>query len=416
MQEVAQKIKQAGGTLYLVGGAIRDHLLNLPTTDKDYCVTGLTREQFQTLFPEAKIQGKEFPVFILNQTEIALARRERKTGKGHKEFEFLTSPDIKIEEDLARRDLTINSIAQDVLTGEIIDPFYGKKDIQKRILRKTPDAFAEDPLRVYRVARFMATLDNGFTIDTETLEAMQKLKSELSTLSKERVFSEFRKAISSSKPSLFFETLKEANVLDVHFPEIANLIGQTQPQQYHPEGDAYNHTMIVVNNAVQLTDNLAIRFSCLVHDLGKGLTPKEMLPHHYAHDEKGVKLVQSLGNRIGVPNSWIKCGKTAAKWHMKGGIFEKMTPKKQIEFIENVGKSMLGLEGMKIVVACDKNRDRQDLQTTFHQIEFAKLGEECLKQISGEKIQEKYPNLAGKAFGEKLHEERINWIKSIDRN
>ena len=222
MQEIAQKIKQAGGTLYLVGGAIRDHLLNLPTTDKDYCVTGLTREQFQTLFPEAKIQGKEFPVFILNQTEIALARRERKTGKGHKEFEFLTSPDIKIEEDLARRDLTINSIAQDVLTGEIIDPFYGKKDIQKRILRKTTDAFEEDPLRVYRVARFMATLDNGFTIDTETLEAMQKLKSELSTLSKERVFSEFRKAISSSKPSLFFETLKEANVLDVHFPENEN--------------------------------------------------------------------------------------------------------------------------------------------------------------------------------------------------
>ncbi len=416
MQEVAQKIKQAGGTLYLVGGAIRDRLLNLPTTDKDYCITGLTKEQFQSLFPNAKIQGKEFPVFILNQTEIALARRERKTGKGHKEFEFLTSPDIKIEEDLARRDLTINSIAQDVLTGEIIDPFYGKKDIQKRILRKTTDAFTEDPLRVYRVARFMATLDNGFAIDTETLEAMQKLKSELSTLSKERVFSEFRKAISSSKPSLFFETLKEANVLDVHFPEIANLIGQTQPQQYHPEGDAYNHTMIVVDNAAQLTNDLAVRFSCLVHDLGKGLTPNEMLPHHYAHDEKGIKLVQRLGNRIGVPNSWIKCGKAAAKWHMRGGIFEQMTPKKQVELIENIAKSMLSLEGLKIVVACDKNRDRQNLQTTFHQIEFAKLGEECLKQISGEKIQEKYPNLAGKAFGEKLHEERINWIKSIDRN
>jgi tRNA nucleotidyltransferase (CCA-adding enzyme) len=424
MQEVAQKIKQVGGTLYLVGGAIRNHLLNLPVTDKDYCVTGLTKEQFQTLFPEAKIQGKEFPVFILNQTEIALARKERKTGKGHKEFEFLTSPDIKIEEDLARRDLTINSIAQDVLTGKIIDPFHGKEDIQKRILRKTTEAFAEDPLRVYRVARFMATLyeedikqkNKNFIIESETLKAMQKLKSELLMLSKERVFSEFRKAISSSKPSLFFETLKQANVLEVHFLEIANLIGQTQPKQYHPEGDSYNHTMVVADNAAQLTDDLAVRFSCLVHDLGKGITPKDMLPHHYGHDEKGIKLVQTLGNRIGVPNSWVKCGKAAAKWHMKGGIFEQMTPKKQVELIENIAKSMLGLEGLKIVVACDKNRNRQDLQTTLHQIEFAKLGEECLKQISGEKIQQKYPNLTGKAFGEKLHEERINWIKSIDRN
>ncbi|MCI9087765.1 MAG: HD domain-containing protein [Clostridia bacterium] len=416
MQEVAQKIKQAGGTLYLVGGAIRDRLLNLPVTDKDYCVTGLTKGKFQTLFPEAKIQGKDFPVFILNQTEIALARKERKIGKGHKEFEFLTSPEINIEEDLARRDLTINSIAQDILTGEIIDPFQGREDIKKRVLRKTTDAFTEDPLRVYRVARFMATLDNGFNIDTETLEAMQKLKSELPTLSKERVFTEFRKAISSSKPSLFFETLKQANVLEVHFPEIADLIGQAQPEKYHPEGDSYNHTMIVVDNSSKLTDNLAIRFSCLVHDIGKGITPKDMLPHHYGHDEKGIKLVQRLGNRIGVPNFWIKCGKTAAKWHMKGGIFEQMTPKKQVELIENIAKSMLGLEGLKIVVACDKNRNRQDLQTTFHQIEFAKLGEECLKQISGEKMQQKYPNLAGKAFGEKLHEERINWIKSIDRN
>lgn len=419
MLEIAQKIKQAEGTLYLVGGAIRNHLLNMPITDEDYCVTGLTKEQFQKLFPEAKIQGKDFPVFILNQKEIALARKERKIGKGHKEFEFLTSPDITIEEDLARRDLTINSMAQDVLTGEIIDPFQGQEDIQKRILRKTTDAFSEDPLRVYRVARFMATLyqpAEQFIVEPGTLEAMEQLKSELPTLSKERVFCEFRKALASQKPSIFFETLKQANVLEIHFPEIANLIGQTQPEKHHPEGDAYNHTMITVDNSAKLTNNLAIRFSCLVHDLGKGLTPKEILPHHYEHEEKGVKLVQSLGSRIGVPNSWIKCGKIAAKWHMKGGIFGQMTAKKQVELIESVGKSMLGLEGLKIVVACDKSRHQEDLQDTFEQIEFASLGEECLQQITGNKIQKQYPNLAGKQFGEKLHQERINWIKSIDRN
>ena len=202
MQNIAQKIKQAGGNLYLVGGAIRNQLLNLPVTDEDYCVTGLTKEQFQSLFPDSKIQGKEFPVFILNQKEIALARKERKKGKGHKQFEILTSPEITIEEDLARRDLTINSIAQDVLTKKWIDPFEGKQDIEKRILRKTTDAFLEDPLRAYRVARFMATLyqkdeNQNFRIEIETLMAMKKIKSELTTLSKERVFNEFRKALAS---------------------------------------------------------------------------------------------------------------------------------------------------------------------------------------------------------------------------
>lgn len=418
MIEIAKKIEQAGGTLYLVGGAIRDHLLNLPVAEKDYCVTGLTAQQFQNLFPEAKIQGKNFPVFILNQTEIALARKERKNGIGHKEFEFLTSPDITIEEDLARRDLTINSIAQNVLTEEIIDPFGGQEDIQKRIFRKTTDAFVEDPLRVYRVARFMATLyqsSTQFTIEPETLKAMKKLKAELSSLSKERVFTEFRKALASQKPSLFFETLKQAEVLEVHFPEIANLIGQTQPVQYHPEGDSYEHTMIVVDNSTKLTQQLAVRFSCLAHDFGKGLTPKEMLPHHYGHDEAGAKLVQNLGNRIGLPTTWIKCGKTAAKWHMKGGIFKQMTPKKQVEFIENVGKSLLGLDGLKIVVACDKNRHQEELQVTFSQIDFDRIGKKCLTQITGDSIQKQYPNLNGKQFGEKLHQERINWIKSIDR-
>lgn len=449
MLEIARKIKEAGGKLYLVGGAIRNKLLKIPVTDEDYCVTGLTCEQFQKLFPEAKIQGKDFPVFILNQREIALARKERKIGTGHKEFEFIANSDITIEEDLSRRDLTINSIAQEVLTGKIIDPFHGKEDIEKRILRKTTNAFVEDPLRVYRVARFVATLntklditnakqdsvqqnngkptillmsnettkqnDMNFVVEPETLKAMNQLKQELASLSKERVFSEFRKALASKKPSYFFETLKQAGVLDIHFKEIAQLIGQTQPIQYHPEGDSYAHTMIVVDNSTKLTDSLEIRFSCLVHDLGKGVTSKEMLPHHYGHDEKGVQLVQNLASRIGVPNSWTKCGKTACKWHMKAGIFEKMTPKKQIELIEAVEKSILGLEGLRIVVTCDKNRNKEELLDNFDNIKFSKLGKKCLSQINGITIQKKYPNLKGKELGEKLHEERINWIKSIDR-
>lgn len=420
MLEIARKIEKAGGKLYLVGGAIRNKLLGLLVTDEDYCVTGLSKEQFKKLFPESKTQGKDFPVFVLNNKEIALARKEKKAGIGHKEFEFDTDPNISIEEDLARRDLTINSIAQDVLTGEIIDPFNGIEDLKNRILRKTTNAFSEDPLRVYRVARFAATLSSEiiekdgtyFTVEKSTLEGMNELKGELNSLSKERVFNEFRKALASSSPSIFFETLKQADVLEIHFKEIADLIGKIQPEKYHPEGDSYNHTMIVVDNSAKMTKDLAIRFSCLVHDLGKGITPKEILPHHYGHDEKGIKLVQDFGNRIGVPNIWLKCGKTSAKWHMKAGIFEQMTPKKQVELIEIVAKSVLGLEGLRIVVTCDKNRD--NLEDTYNKISFVEIGRKCLEEVTGDDIRKEYPNLDGKELGEKLHEKRINWLKTFN--
>lgn len=413
--EIAKLIEKNGGRLYLVGGAVRDKLLNLKEShDKDYCITGLSKEKFQELFPEAKIQGKDFPVFILNNQEFALARKERKSGTGHKSFEFLTDETITIEQDLARRDITINSMAQDVLTKKLIDPFGGQQDLKKEIIRKTTDAFTEDPLRVYRIARFAATLQ--FEVEENTLIAMKNLKQELATLSKERVFTEFQKALASSKPSSFFEILRKAEVLEVHFKEIQDLIGKTQPAKYHPEGDSYNHTMIVVDSSTKLTENLEVRFSTLVHDLGKGTTLPEVLPHHYGHDERGIQLVMQLGNRIGVPNSWIKCGKTACKWHMKAGIFQQMTAKKQVELIENVANSMLGLDGLKVVVACDKAREGKDLQEQFEAITFEKLGKECLSQMDGDLIKQKYPGIEGIEFGKRLHEERVKWIKSIDKN
>ncbi len=410
ISEIAEKIKNEGGTLYLVGGAIRNKYLHLPITDEDYCITGLSKEKFKMLFPEAKLQGKDFPVFILNNKEFALARKERKSGVGHKAFQFFADESVTIEQDLARRDVTINSIAQNVLTGEIIDPFGGIEDIKIGCLRKTTNAFKEDPLRVYRVARFSAVL--GFKVEQNTLKEMKLLKDELATLSKERVFVEFKKALASNNPSNFFNVLKDAQVLDVHFKEIANLIGKVQPIKWHPEGDSYNHTMIAVDNSTKLTNNLSIRFSCLVHDLGKSETPKEILPHHYGHDERGVKLVNTLANRIAIPISWAKCGKIAAKWHMKAGIFEEMSASKKVELIEHVANSMLGLEGLKIVVACDKSRS--NLKSTLNSITFDKIGKECLSKINGEFIKNKYPKIEGEQFGKKLHEERVKWIKSID--
>ena len=413
IEEIAKIIEKNGGRLYLVGGAIRDKLMGIEPQDKDYCITGFNQEKFKNIFPEAKIQGKDFPVFILEGQEFALARKERKSGIGHKEFEFLANPDITIEQDLARRDVTINSIAEDILTKELIDPFQGKQDIQKGILRKTTKAFAEDPLRVYRVARFASTLE--FKVEKNTLMAMESLKDELITLSKERIFTEFQKALASKKPSIFFQVLKEAKLLQVHFPEIAQLIGKTQPENYHPEGDSYKHTMIVVDNSAKLTNLLPVRFSCLVHDLGKGTTPQNILPHHYGHEERGIEQVRKLGKRIGIPVTWEKCGKVACKWHMKAGIFEQMSPSKKVTLVEQVEKTMLGLEGLKIVVACDKSRQGEDLEIQLEKISFEQIGKRCIGEINGNFIQKKYPQIEGKSFSNYLHQERVNWMKFLDK-
>ena len=402
---IANKIKEKGGTLYLVGGAIRDELLGNKVHDEDYCVQGLNKEEFEELFPNAFKRGKFFGVYDIEGKEFALARKEIKKGKGHKNFDIITGKEISIEEDLSRRDITINSIAKEVLTEKIIDLFGGKQDLENKIIRATTKAFKEDPLRVYRVARFASLLK--FSVDNQTLKMMNELKAELKSLSAERVFTEYRKALESDKPSIFFEVLKKANVLDVHFKEIYDLIGSTQPQKYHPEGDSYNHTMIVVDKCASLTENLSIRFSALVHDLGKGITPKEMLPHHYGHDKNGVELVKKLGNRLKIPNSWIKCGKVSAKEHMLGGIFNQMTPKKQVDFIERVSKSILGLDGMKIVVICDKWREKEMPKDII----FYEIGKQCIKEINGEYIKQKYNIKNMEQVGELLRKERIEWIK-----
>ena len=406
--EIAKKINQAGGRLYLVGGAVRDKILGKENKDEDYCLTGISQEEFLKLFPNAKVQGKAFSVFILENKEFAMARTEAKTGLGHKNFKINTN-NITIEEDLKRRDITINAIAQDVLTGEIIDPFNGEKDLKEKRIKAVSNGFKEDPLRVYRVARFAAELE--FEVEESTLEMMHSLKEELLTLSKERVFEELRKALRTKKPSIFFEVLKKANVLDIHFKEIYDLIGAIQPEKYHPEGDSYNHTMIALDNSAKITVEEKIRFSALVHDLGKGQTPKEMYPHHYGHEERGVEPLKRLARTLGIPEEWKKCGVTAIKEHMKGGIFNQMTVSKKVSFLERVAKSRLGLDGLQIIVYSDRARHGEE-NIENEEYNFAKLGKKMLQEIDGEYIKKKYNIKSGKEFGEKLHEERIKWLKN----
>lgn len=315
IKTIAKVIEDNGGRLYLVGGAIRDKLLNIKTHDEDYCVVGLDPIEFEKIFSHAIKRGKDFEVFDLDGREFAMARLERKVSKGHTGFEIVSGKNVTLLEDLKRRDITINSIAQDVLTKEIIDPFNGIEDLKNKLIRATSEAFLEDPLRVYRVARFASKFD--FNVDENTIKMMSKLKQELEFLSPERVFEELRKAINTNKPSIFFDILKKANLLDVHFKEIELLIGAEQPIKYHPEGDAYNHTMLALDMSAKLTNDEKVRFSVLVHDLGKGLTPKEEYPHHIGHEERGIMQVEKICKRLKMPNSWKKAGKVAAKEHMK---------------------------------------------------------------------------------------------------
>lgn len=293
--------------IYLVGGAVRDQLLNLPVKDRDFLVVGATAEQ---LIAQGFQQvGADFPVFIHPKTkeEYALARQERKNGKGYNGFVCDFSPEVTLEQDLIRRDLTINAIAQSE-DGTLYDPYHGKQDIDNRLLRHVSPAFEEDPLRVLRVARFAARFHSlGFHIADETLALMKKMTEcgELNHLTPERVWLETQKAFESPSPHIYFEVLHQIGALAVLFPEVERLFGKPQPAQHHPEIDSGVHTLMVIEQAKRLAKKAAnptaLLFAALCHDLGKGLTPNEILPHHYGHEVKGIPPTRTLANRLKVP-------------------------------------------------------------------------------------------------------------------
>ena len=395
--DLASEISVLGGRLYLVGGAVRDLLMGKEPHDFDYCVTGIEVGDFQKLLPGAKMHGKAFPVLDFRRREFAFARQEIKTDKGHKGFEIISNKDISIEDDLKRRDITVNSIAMDVLTGEIVDPYDGKQDIERQIIRATSEAFVEDPLRTYRVARFASQLD--FRIEPNTYELMRRTKTELDTLSPERVFNELEKALQSPKPSMFFEALKQANVLEIHFTEIQKLIGVIQPVLYHPEGDAYNHTMQVVDKMAMHTKEPHIIFAGLVHDLGKALTPIEERPRHIGHEERGIEPLKNLCDRLKLPTKYQKAGVTACIEHMKAGLYNEMRTAKKVDFIERLSKSALTLEGIEILANADNTKNTQ--------IEFAAIGKEMLETINAKE----YPkNMDFNIIKENLRRDRIEWL------
>lgn len=302
---------------YLVGGAVRDSLLGLSPKERDWVVVGGSPEELLALGYTPV--GKDFPVFLHPRTkeEYALARTERKTGPGYTGFAFHAAPDVTLEQDLARRDLTINAIAQDE-DGTLIDPYHGQADLDAGILRHVSPAFTEDPVRILRIARFAARFAKfGFKVAHETNALMRNMvdDGEVNALVAERVWKEFEKALTEERPSAFFKVLRGCGALAKLFPEIDRLYGVPQPEQHHPEIDTGVHVMMVLDQATQLSTDPRVRFAALTHDLGKGTTPQEEWPRHIGHEARSVKLVHELCDRLRIPNDYRDIAALTAEYH-----------------------------------------------------------------------------------------------------
>jgi len=324
--------------IYLVGGAVRDKLLGLPVQDRDYVVVGGTPEAMvaQGFIPV----GADFPVFLHPQTkeEYALARTERKSGHGYKGFKVYSAPDVSLEDDLRRRDLTINAIAEDD-QGRIIDPFGGAEDLRRGVLRHVSPAFSEDPLRILRIARFAARFaGRGFHVAPETIALMREIvdSGEVDHLVAERVWVELERALGEDRPSRFIEVLRDCGALARLFPEIDALFGVPQPAQSHPEVDTGVHILLVLEAAARLSPDTRVRFAALMHDLGKGTTPREEWPRHKGHEIRGVELIKKFCQRFRVPNEHRDLALIAAQYHPHCHRIAELRPATVVDTLEAI--------------------------------------------------------------------------------
>lgn len=319
---------------YQVGGAIRDALLGLPVKDRDYVVVGASPEAM--LAAGYQSVGKDFPVFLHPEThdEYALARTERKTAKGYKGFVVYASPEVTLEEDLARRDLTINAIAKDERDDTLIDPYGGQQDIEAKLFRHVSPAFVEDPVRILRVARFAARFPS-FSVAPETMTLMQSMVAagEVDALVPERVWQELSKGLMEQKPSRMFDVLRECGALKILLPELDCLWGVPQTAKYHPEVDTGVHMMLVMDYAALQDYSLTVRFAALCHDFGKGVTPAEVLPRHIGHEKRSVDLLKGVVKRLKVPNACARLAEIVAAYHGKMHQVHKMRMSSRLQLL-----------------------------------------------------------------------------------
>lgn len=401
---------------YQVGGSVRDALLGLAIQDRDWVVVGAQPETLLAL-GYTRV-GADFPVFLhpITGEEYALARTERKTGPGYRGFSVVSHGTITLEEDLKRRDLTINAMALDP-QGHLIDPFGGAQDLHHRVLRHVSAAFAEDPLRVLRVARFLARLAPlGFAIAPETLTLMRQLAHAgvLRELTPERVWTETLKALNTPSPALYFQTLSQCDALPELFGELAALKGQSQPVAFHPEGDAWHHTLLTLEAAAQLTPQPEVRFAALLHDLGKGKTPAHHLPHHHGHESRGVHGVQTLCRRLKTPKSFENLATLTARHHMHCHRLKEMSPHRVVKLLTQLNGFRNPPIVAQFVLACTADKwgrgPDHDGKPYPAGALLATILENLLAIDTRPLIEAGYQ---GEAFGQALHRLRIQRTQEI---
>ncbi len=401
--------------VYLVGGALRDRLLGRPIRERDWVVVGA--EPTELLAQGFVPVGREFPVFLHPQTheEYALARLERKVAPGYRGFTTQFSPEVTLEEDLRRRDLTINAMAESE-SGEIIDPYGGRRDLEARVLRHVSEAFVEDPVRILRVARFAARFAPlGFTVAAETTALMVRMvqSGEVRALVPERVWQETERALSEPQPEVFFEVLRGCGALAQIFPEVDALFGVPQPAQWHPEIDTGVHVLLALRQAVQSGASTAVRFAALVHDLGKALTPRERWPMHAGHEEAGVPLIEALALRLKAPNEHRELAVLTARHHTNVHRALELKPVTVLKLLESTDAFRRPERFAELLLACEADaRGRAGLEDRLYpQAEYLRRAraEAALVSLSEEDRRE----LQGPALGARMRERRLARLTTL---
>ncbi|MGK8440610.1 multifunctional CCA addition/repair protein [Ectopseudomonas hydrolytica] len=400
--------------IYKVGGAVRDRLLGRPVSEVDWVVVGASAEQMLEL--GYRPVGADFPVFLHPQTgeEYALARTERKSGRGYGGFTFHASPEVTLEEDLIRRDLSVNAMAEDE-QGTLIDPYGGQQDLAARILRHVSPAFAEDPLRVLRVARFAARYAPlGFHVADETMALMRQLaeSGELAHLTAERSWKEISRALMEPRPDVFIQVLRDCGALAALLPEVDDLFGVPQPQAHHPEIDTGVHVLSVLRQCAEHDQPLSVRWACLLHDVGKGLTPEAEWPRHIAHEHKGLRLIQAINERCKAPRDCAELAMLVGEFHTHGHRALELRPSKLLELLQRFDVFRRPQRFAEFVAACEMDaRGRLGLeQREYPQGAYLLGAAEAARQVPVKPLLEK--GFKGAELGEALNRERLQALKA----